>query len=342
MARNDLSDFSLLGSIGRRELVALLGGAAVVWPIVARGQQSGRAPRIGVLMGVAEADPEARPRAAAFQKRLQELGWTEGRIQIDYRWVGENAERLRAGVAEVVALAPSLIVADTTAALSAVKPAAGNIPIVFLRVSDPVNSGFVDSLARPSGNITGIANFEYAIGSKWLELLKQVAPRVAHVTMLSYPGMIVHEGLRRAIEAAAPSFAVTARAVPVRDTAEIERAILAAADEPRSGLIVLPHLVIETNRGLIIDMAARYRLPAIYPLRHYTSAGGLIAYGPEPMEIYRQAAAMVDRILKGARPADLPVQQPTNFELSINLKTANALGLTPPETVLALADEVIE
>jgi putative ABC transport system substrate-binding protein len=327
----------------RREFVAFLGGAVATWPFTARAQQGGRTPRIGVLMGVAEADPQARPRLAAFRKRLQELGWSEDRnIQIAIRWVGESAEHLRAGVADLVAMTPSLIVADTTAVLSALRPAAGSIPIVFLRVSDPVNSGFVESLARPGGNITGVANFEYAIGGKWLELLKQVAPWMRQVAVLTNPGMTAHEGLRRAIEEAGPSFAVAIRALPARDTAEIERAILAAAGEPASGLILLPHLVIESNRGLIIAMAAQRRIPAIYSLRHYTSAGGLIAYGPEPRALYRQAAALVDRVLRGAKPAEVPVQQPANFELSINLKTANALGLTLPATLLALADEVIE
>ena len=329
----------------RREFISLLGGAAAAFasPPAARAQQDRRVRRIGVLMGLVENDPDAQPRIAAFRKRLQELGWTEGRnIQFDYRWMTPGGERLRADAAELVKNAPDLIVADTTSALAALRPFSGDIPVVFLRVSDPVGGGFIDNLARPGGKITGIANFEYAMGGKWLELLKQIAPRLSRMTVLSYPGSSAHAGLWQVIESAAPSFKLEAKNAPVRDTAEIERAILAAAGEPDSGLLLLPFVTIEINRAAIIDLAARHRLPAIYPLHHFATAGGLIAYGVEALDLYRQTAVYVDRILKGTRPSDLPVQQPGKFELVINLKTAKMLGLEVSSMLLALADEVIE
>jgi ABC-type uncharacterized transport system substrate-binding protein len=326
----------------RREFITLLGGAAA-WPLTARAQQREQMRRIGFLMEITQNDPDVQPRAAAFQGRLQELGWLEGRnIRIDYRWAGPDVDRLSAHATELVRSNPDLIVANSTAALTALRPLSGDIPVVFLRVSDPVGAGFVNSLARPGGNLTGITNYEFAIGGKWLQLLKQIAPHISGVTVLSYPGMVAHDGLWRTIEAAAAAFTIETRAVPVRHAAEIESAIVAAAGAPNNGAILLPHAIIEANRVMIIEMAARRRLPVIYPLRHHAAAGGLIAYGLEPLNLYRQVAVYVDRVLRGARPAELPVQQPTKFELVINLKTAKALGIDVPEKLLALADEVIE
>ena len=325
----------------RRQFMTLVGCTAA-WPLAAHAQQK-EVPRIGVLMGMAKDDPETQVRVSQFENRLQELGWSDNHnIRIEYRWIGDSSERLRADADEIVSSLPTLIVADTTAALTALRAASRTVPIVFLRVSDPVNAGFVDNLARPGGNTTGIANFEYSMGGKWLELLKQVDPRISHITTLSHPEMTVHQGLLRAIEAAAPSFSVTTKIIQARNSADIESAIIGAASEPDSGLILLPHLIIELNRSKIIEMTARHRVPTMYPLRHYASAGGLIAYGPEPTEFYRQTATLVDRILRGARVGDIPIQQATKFDLSVNLRTARALGLTVSARLLALADEVIE
>ena len=326
----------------RREFIALLGGTAIAWPVRAIAQATEKLRRIGVLMGITAIDPDAQPRVATFQKQLQELGWSEQNIRIDYRWVSDDAERLLADVRDLVRLAPDLLVADTTAALTALRPEAREIPVVFLRVSDPVGAGFIGSLARPGGNITGITNFEFPMGGKWLELLKEIAPRTVRITVLLHPAMTAHAGLWQTIETAAPTFSVEARQVPVRDSVELQPAIVLTASEPNSGVIVLPDALVEINRGLIIELAMRHHLPVIYPLRHYAAAGGLIAYGPEALDLYRQAAVSVDRILRGASPADLPIQHPRKFELAINLKTAKALGLTVPPSVLARADEVIE
>jgi putative tryptophan/tyrosine transport system substrate-binding protein len=326
----------------RRQLIALLGGAAA-WPVAARAQQTERVRRIGVLMGMQQNDPEAGPRVTAFERRLQELGWTGGRnVRVDYRWSSDDSEKLRAEAVDLIALAPQLVVADSTAALTMIRPLARGLPVVFLRVSDPVAAGFVDSLAHPGGTITGITNFEYAMGGKWLELLKQIAPHIARITALTYPGMTAHAGLWETIKVAAPKLGLEAKAVSVRTGVDIEGAILAAAGEPDHGLVLLPHAIVEINWVQIIAAAARQRLPAIYPLRHFAAAGGLIAYGLEPLDLYRQAAVLVDRILRGAKPADLPVMQPIKYELAINLKTSQALSLIVPDKLLALADEVIE
>jgi putative tryptophan/tyrosine transport system substrate-binding protein len=328
--------------VKRRNFIMLVGGAAA-WPITARAQPAERVRQLGVLMGMQQSDPEAGPRVAAFERRLQELGWTAGRnVRIDYRWSSENSEKLRAQAAELIALAPELIVADGTAALTTIRPLARGLPLVFLRVSDPVGAGFIDSLARPGGSITGITNFEYMMGGKWLELLKQIAPRIARATALVYPGMSAHAGLWETIKVAAPTLGLEVNAVTVRTGSEIESAITAAAQQPDHGIVLLPHAIVEISRLQIIAAAARHRLPVIYPLRHYAPAGGLIAYGLEPLDLYRQTAVLVDRILRGSRPMDLPVMQPTRFELAINLTTAKALGLTVSDRLLALADEVIE
>jgi putative ABC transport system substrate-binding protein len=294
-------------------------------------------------MGMGETDPEAPPRVAAFERRLQGLGWTRGRnLRIDYRWASDDLEVLRAAAAELIALGPELMVADSTAALGTLRPLARGLPVVFLRVSDPVTAGFIDSLARPGGSITGVTNFEYSMGGKWLELLKQIAPQIAHVAALTYPGMAAHAGLWETIKVAAPKLGLEARAAPVRTGADIEAAIATAAREGVMAWSWLPHAIVEINRVQIIAAAAQHRLPVIYPLRHYAAAGGLIAYGLEPLDLYRQAANFVDRVLRGAKPADLPVMQTVRYELAINVKTAKALGLTVPDKLLVLADEVIE
>jgi putative ABC transport system substrate-binding protein len=329
--------------IGRRKFLATLGGAAAAWPLAARAQHPERMRRVAFLTIITQNDPDVQLLRSAFHDRLHELGWLDGRdIRIDYRWAGPDVENLRAHATELVRSNPDLIVADSTAALTVLRPLSGDIPVVFLRVSDPVGVGFVNSLARPGGNLTGITNFEFAMGGKWLQLLKQIAPLTSRVTALLYPGMIAHDGFWRTIEAAAAPLTVEARAILVRHAADIEGAIVAAAGAPNNGVILLPHAIIETNRFMIIEMAARHQLPAIYPLRHYAAAGGLIAYGLEPRNLYRQVAVYVDRVLRGARPAELPVQQPTRFELAINLRTARALGLDVPPSLLAIADEVIE
>jgi len=326
----------------RREFLGVLGVAAFSAGNV-NAQQTERIRRIGFLMGIEHSDPDASPRAAAFKERLRTLGWTDGEnIRIDYRWLTPDASRLRQDAAEVAQSKPDVLVADTTAALTAVRPLSSDLPVVFLRVSDPVGAGFVNSLARPGGNITGITNFEDAIGGKWLELLKEIGSHISHVVVLSYPGMVAHDGLRRAIETAAPKLGVQVSTIPARNTAEIERAFNEAAGMTNAGIVVLPHAIIEINRLSIVDLAARLRLPVIYPLRHYAAAGGLIAYGLEPHDLYNQVAVYVDRILRGTKPADLPVQQPTKFELAINLKTAKTLGLAVSTKLLALASEIIE
>lgn len=325
----------------RREFVAGMLGAAA-WPLVARAQQPDRVRRIGVLMGIERNDPDARPRAAAFQQRLQELGWSDAQLRFDYRWLDKDIQRLRTDAAELAASTPDLLVADTTAALMALRPMANDIPLVFLRVSDPVGAGFINSLTRPGGTITGITNFEYAMGGKWLDLLKGIAPQTSLVAATLYPGMAAHAGLWTSIEGAAANAGIKTRAVAVREAADLERAIVGIAVENNSGMILLPHAIIEFNRLMIIELAAKHRLPVIYPLRHYAEAGGLIAYGLEPLDLYRQTAVFVDRVLKGTKPAELPVQHPTKYELVINLKTVKALGLPIPEALLAQADEVIE
>jgi putative ABC transport system substrate-binding protein len=326
----------------RRDFIAALGVAVASRPLAARAQQGAQMRRIGVLMGIEQNDPDAQPRALAFQRRLESLGWNESNVRIDYRWLTPDAARLREDSADLAQSNPDLLVADTTAVLTALRPLSHDLPVVFLRISDPVGAGFINSLARPGGNLTGITNFEDSMGSKWLELLKEIAPDISIITVLSYPGMVAHVGLLRAIDAGAAALGVKTKTMPARGTAEIERAINAAASESYSGLLLLPHAIIEINRLFIIEMAARVRIPVIYPLRHYAEAGGLIAYGLEPHDLYTQAAVYVDRILRGTKPAELPVQQPTKFELAINLKTAKALGIKVPTTLLALANEVIE
>jgi putative ABC transport system substrate-binding protein len=328
--------------IRRREFITLLGSAAAAWPITARAQQP-KIRRIGVLMNVAADDPESPGRIAAFAQGLQELGWTIGRdVQVNYRWGAGDADRYRTYAAELVTLAPDVILAVGGAIVGALQQASRTVPIVFVEVVDPVGAGLVASLARTGGNTTGFTLFEYSTSGKWLELLKQVAPRVTRAAVLRDPAIATGIGQFAAIQSAAPSFGVELSALIVRDAGEIERAVIAFARRPNGGLIATASALATVHRQLIITLAARHRLPAIYPYRFFVTPGGLMSYGPDLVDQYRQAAGYVDRILKGEKPADLPVQAPTKFELAINLKTAKALGLTVPPNLLATADEVIE
>jgi putative ABC transport system substrate-binding protein len=328
--------------MNRREFMTLLGGTAAAWPLVARAQQSGRVRRIGALMGIAENDPESQARITAFLQRLQELGWTEGHnVRIDYRFAGGDTRRMRAYAAELVGLAPDVILVQSNDGLAALRQETRTVPIVFAVVADPVGSGFVESLARPGGNITGFTIFEPSLGGKWLQALKEIAPGVTRVAAILHPETTANVEFLRAAEAAASSFGVTLTAAGVHDAAEIERAVTAFATEPNGGLVV-PHPVTAAHRDLIIGLAARHRLPAVYSFRFFATAGGLMAYGNDAVDLFRRAASYVDRILKGEKPGELPVQAPTKFELVINLKTANALGLTVPPNLVARADEVIE
>jgi putative tryptophan/tyrosine transport system substrate-binding protein len=337
----------------RREFITLLGGAAtapIAWPRAARAQQPERMRRIGVLMAIAEGDPDAKPRITAFEQRLQALGWTIGRnIRIDYRWPTAMTAGARADfdlmlfhVKDLAATRPDAILATGTPMVAALKHETGSVPIVFVQVADPVGSGLVPGLARPGENITGFTNYEYSIGGKWLEMLKEIAPHVVRVMFIVSRNNAAWPGFWRVIEAAAPSFGVEVSTADFDDAAEIEGAIAAFARERNGGLIVQPDQVTVVHRELISTLAARNRLPAVYPFRTFATIGGLMSYGIDVPDMYRQAAGYIDRILRGEKPADLPVQAPTKFELVINLRTANALGLTVSPTLLARADEVIE
>jgi putative tryptophan/tyrosine transport system substrate-binding protein len=326
----------------RREFITLL-GAGAAWPLAARAQQGERMRRIGVLMNTAADDPEGKVRNAAFERELQELGWTDGRnVRIDYRWGAGDADRIRRYAAELVSLSPDVILTVGSATAGPLLQATRTVPIVFVQAPDPVGAGFVDSLARPGGNATGFTLFEYGISGKWLELLKEIAPRVTRVAVLRDPAIAAGTGQLGAIQSAAPSFGVELSPLGVRDPGEIERAITAFARSSNGGLIVTVSTLAGVHRDLIVTLAARYKLPAVYYARYIVAGGGLISYGPDFVDQHRRAAGYVDRILKGEKPADLPVQTPTKYELAINLKTAKALGLDIPASVLARADEVIE
>jgi putative ABC transport system substrate-binding protein len=328
--------------LGRREFVTLLGSAAA-WPLAASAQQAKRFRRIGVLMNLTADDPESTVRVAAFAQGLERLGWTlGGNVQIDYRWGAGNAERIRGYAAELVALAPDVILAVGALAVAPLQQASRTVPIVFVGTTDPVGAGFVGSLARPGGNATGFTLFEYGISAKWLELLKQIAPSVTRVAILRDSTSMVSMSQFAAIQSVAQSFAVELSPIDTRDPSEIEGAVTAFARQPNSGLIVVTGSSGIVHRELLIALAERHRLPAVYHRRFFATAGGLMSYGPEGIEQYRRAAEYVDRILKGEKPADLPVQAPTKYELVINLKTAKALNLDVPATLLARADEVIE
>jgi putative tryptophan/tyrosine transport system substrate-binding protein len=329
----------------RREFISLLGGAAVAWPLTASAQQAERMRRIGVLMGVAEGDEETKAWVASFRKRLGGLGWTVGRnLQLDERWTAGDAERNQAFAAELVAMKPDAIFAFSSVVVAALQHESRAVPIVFTAISDPVGSGFVESLAHPGGNATGFTNFVPTMATKWLELLKEIVPQLGRAVLLFNPqtAPYVSEYYQRPFEAAASSFGVQAVAAVVHRTADIEAALVDLAREPGGGLVVPPDNFSYVHRGLIFAMAARHRVPAVYPFRFMVREGGLVSYGVDLGETFPRAAEYVDRILKGTKPADLPVQAPTRFELVVNLKTAKALGLMIPPTLLVRADEVIE
>jgi ABC-type uncharacterized transport system substrate-binding protein len=327
----------------RRDFIKAIVGSALTCPHVARAQQNGRIRRIAALMPVTATDAQAQARNAAFVQGLQQLGWTVGRnIQIDYRWSASNVDHTRKYASELVALAPDLIFAAGSAAVAPLLQMTRSIPIVFTIVADPVGSGFVNSLSRPGRNATGFMTYEYGIGAKWLELLKQLVTGLKRVAVIRDPYIAAGLGQWGAIQSVAPSFGLELNPTNVDDVAEMERAIAAFAGLSNGGLIVTGSGRAVINRDLIIALAARHKLPAIYFERYFVAAGGLISYGPDFTDQFRQAAGYVDRILKGEKPADLPVQAPTKYELVVNLKTANALGLTVPPTLLDRADEVIE
>jgi putative ABC transport system substrate-binding protein len=328
----------------RREFVTLLGGAAVSWPLAARAQQTGRIRRVGLLIPFPDDhEPLVKEYLSAFRQRLHQLGWDEGRnIRFDFRFTGQVPERMRAGSEELVALAPDIIVVWANPAAAIVRKATQTIPIVFVVVSDPVGGGFVTNLARPGGNITGFQNFETAIGGKWLQVLKEIAPAVRRVAFVHSPDISAHVAFMHAAEAASNSIGMTVTPTGVRSAAEIEPALRAFAREPDGGLIVAPSPFNTTNQALILGLASELRLPAIYPFRYFAENGGLASYGFDTIEQHRGAASYVDRILKGEKPGDLPVQAPTKYDLVINLKTAAALGLNVSLQLQQRADGVIE
>jgi putative ABC transport system substrate-binding protein len=327
----------------RREFITLLGGAATAWPVAARGQQ--RVRRIGVVMGYAESDPEAQRRIKSFQQGLAEGGWNDGRnVQIEYRWASANVEQIAAFAKEIVALRPDVILSNTTPVTKALQRETHTIPIVFVIVSDPVGDGLVTSLARPGGNITGFINFEEAMSGKWLELLKEIAPRVARTAIMFNPNTAAGGGkyFQPAFDSAGALLKVAASPAPVRSLADIENAIAALAREPDGGLVVSTDSFLTVNRALIMSLVERHKVPTVWPLGTFSKEGGLIGYGPDYLDLFRRSGLYVGRILQGAKPEDLPVQVPAKFELVVNLKTAKLLGLDVPWILQQRADEVIE
>ncbi len=325
----------------RREFIA---GTAITaaLPLVANAQQAERMRRIGVLMPFAKDNSESQARIAAFLQAFQQLGWNDRNLQVEYRWTGGDPDSSRKAAMELAAMSLDVVFATATPSVAALQQATRTMPIIFVMVADPVAAGFVDSLAKPGGNITGFPNFEYGIGTKWLELLKEISPRVTRVGVIRDPTVTSNVGQFAAIQSVAPSFGVELTPLGGRDAKEIERTITAFAHGSNCGLVCAAAPLTVNNRNLIISLAAQHRMPAIYPFRFFVADGGLISYGADPINFYRQAAGYVDRILKGEKPADLPVQAATKYELVINLKTAKALDLTIPSSVLSRADEVIE
>jgi putative ABC transport system substrate-binding protein len=327
----------------RREFITLVGGAAVTWPLAARAQQLDRVRRIGMLILYSQTDREGQARIAAFLDTLQRLGWTDGRnVRFEYRWIAGDAGREKASVAEFVRSTPDMIVVAGWTALAELQRLTSTIPVVFTQVSDPVGSGFVASLARPGGNISGFQNFEPAIGGKWLGVLKEAAPNMRRAAMLFGSDSVATVAMLHAAEAVAPSLNVQMTAVDVHGGVEIERAIDTFSSQPDGGLIITPHPSLIPNRGSIILLAARHRLPAVYPFRYFAAEGGLMSYGPDQVDQWRGAATYVDRILRNEKPGELPVQAPAKYELVINLKAANVIGLNIPPALPLRADEVIE
>ena len=326
----------------RREFIKVIGGAAATWPVAVRAQLTERMRRIGVLMTTSLGDPETQVRTKAFLQGMQELGWTEGRnIRFDVRWDGGTADAARKAAAELVALSPDVILASGVVSLAALQTRR-DVPIVFTLAPDPVGAGFVESLAKPGGNVTGFMQFEYSLSGKWLELLKEIAPTITRAAVLRDPAISAGVGQFAVIQAVAPAIGIDVRPIDVREGAEIERGVSAFARVPNGGLIVTAAPGTTTHRELIAQVAARNRLPSVGPFRSFVESGGLVSYGANLGEQFRRAASYVDRILKGEKPADLPVQAPTKYELLINLKTAKALGITIPPAALARADQVIE
>jgi putative ABC transport system substrate-binding protein len=329
--------------VKRREFITLLGGAAAAWPRATRAQQANGMRRVGVIMGFAEDDEVWQAYLATFRQRLQDFGWSDGRnVRFDYRFTGETTERMRIAAAEMVAMAPDVIFVSTNPVVSALLQVTRSIPTVFTWVSDSVGSGYVASLAHPGGNITGFNNYEPALGAKWMGILKEIAPAVRRVAFVHVPEIAANVAFMRVGEASSAALGMTVSGAGVRNTADLERVLTEFAQAPDGGLIVTPSPLTATRRAAIIDMAARLRLPAIYSFRFYAASGGLISYGIDQTELVREAASYVDRILRGANPADLPIQLPTKYQLVINMKTATALGLNVPNSMQLLADEVIE
>jgi putative ABC transport system substrate-binding protein len=330
------------GQLKRREFITLLGGAAA-WPLAVAAQQAERIRRIGILMTTTETDSQGQDRFAAFRQGLAKLGWTDARnLQIETRWGAGNAARVQTLAAELAALKPDLLIATNTSSLTALQSQTHAIPIIFTQVVDPLGLGFVTSLARPGGNITGFSTYEFSVGTKWSELLKQIAPHVIRLAVIYDPSLPSWKGFFGTIDAAARSLGIQASAFGVRDSGEIEREIVSFARGSNGGLIAVPGAVTVIHRNRIIALAAEHRLPAVYAYRFFATSGGLASYGVDDLELYRQLGNYVDRVLKGEKPGDLPVQQATKYELVINLKTAKALGLDPPISLLARTDEVIE
>lgn len=329
--------------LNRRHVFAFLGGTAS-WPLAARAQQREGMRRIGVLSGFAADDPEGQARIAAFRRGMQEQGWSEGRnLQIDYRWAGPDAGRIKAFAADLVGTSPSVILALSSPSVAALREATRTVPVVFVGISDPVGQGFVASLAQPGGNVTGFTGFEFSLGGKWLGFLKELAPGVSRAAFLFHPEVgPYYLSWLNSVEAAATPLGVQITAAPIRAAADVEAAISTIAALPNGGLIVEPDTYTSANRRLIIELAARYQLPAVYAYARGPAEGGLVSYGPDETDLFRRSASYVDRILKGEQPANLPVQQPLKYELVINVKTAKALGLIVPNTLLIFADVVIE
>jgi putative ABC transport system substrate-binding protein len=329
--------------VRRREFITLLGGAVAAWPLAARAQQPERMRRIGVLVGSVETDLESQARVAAFERGLQTLGWIAGRnVHLDYRFGSADSELIQKYAAELVGMMPDVILANSPQVLRALSQRTSTIPIVFALIVDPVGEGFIKSLAQPGGNITGFTSFEYPLSGKWLELLKEIAPSVRQVLAINHSENVTGAGYLRALEGAGSATGVKLIAAQVRDAAEIEQAIATMARQSNGGLIMLPSALAQVNREMITKVTAQHRLPAVYPFRYFVATGGLMSYGVDTVDVFLRSASYIDRVLKGEKPAALAVQQPTKFELTINLKTAKALGLTVPPTLLARADEVIE
>jgi putative tryptophan/tyrosine transport system substrate-binding protein len=327
----------------RREFITLVGGATAAWPIATRAQQPDRVRLVGYLASTPETEQQTRNWITAFERRFAELGWTDGRnVRIEYRFGGGDATRTRQLAKELLELQPDAVIAAATVAATALRQQTLSTPIVFVQIADPVSAGFVTNLARPEGNITGIANFEFSIGGKWLQIIKECAPMVSSVAVVFDPANPTWAPYLRAVEAAAPKVGIQLTPAGVTNAADIERDIIAFSRKPNGAIVVIPAPVTVVHSDTIITMAAQHRLPAVYPYRFYALSGGIISYGTDLAESYRRAASYVDRILKGAKPTDLPVELPTKFELVINLKTAKALSIRMPPTLLATADEVLE